>query len=76
MFSTFEVVRKTDVVDIKKERRRHDIETRYQELMINWQDHFSYSMRMLRADFKMKVHIAKSLRDAQLRELEGRDVDD
>jgi len=61
------VARQTDVVDFKRQRRRHEVEARYKELVLTWEEHFQFSMRMLKSEYKMKCHVAQSLRDAQLR---------
>jgi hypothetical protein len=51
-------------------RKRMEIESRYSRTVSAWQEQTDLAIRMIRAEFKMKCHLAKALRDAELREIE------
>jgi hypothetical protein len=51
-------------------RKKMEIDTRYLKTVAAWQEQCDLAIRMVRAEFKMKCHLAKALRDADLRELE------
>jgi len=51
-------------------RKRMEIEARYNRTVAAWQEQCDLGIRMMRAEFRMKCHLAKSLCDAELRELE------
>jgi hypothetical protein len=51
-------------------RKRMEIEARYNRTVAAWQEQCDLGIRMMRAEFRMKRHLAKALHDAELREVE------
>jgi len=51
-------------------RKKMEIEARYLRTVAAWQEQCDLGIRMVRAEFKMKCHLARALREAELREIE------
>jgi hypothetical protein len=51
-------------------RKRMEIDNRYRHTVAAWQEQCDLAIRLARAEFKMKCHLAKALRDADLREID------
>lgn len=63
-------MRADGVANIKTERMRHDIEARYQRDVDLLLQHYDFNIRMMKVELQMHCHVVKTLRDAELRELE------
>jgi hypothetical protein len=57
----------SSLVDIRK---KIEIDSRYHKTIAAWQEQCDLGIRMVRAEFRMKCHLARMLRDADVRELE------
>lgn len=62
------------IASISEFHKKAEIESRYNRTVAAFQEQSDMAIRMVKAEFRMKCHIAKALHEAELRELE-RDKD-
>jgi len=55
------------IASLEAARKKIEIEGRYKQTIAEWEQRRDFAIRLIRVDFQMKCHIAKCLRDAELR---------
>ena len=62
-----------EVSSLEEHRKRHEINQRYEAMIANFKSQYHMGMMMLHMELQVRIAVAESNRDMELRDLESLD---